>query len=80
MKSKLNEVKVTFPKSEILKFTEGLLKDKQVRCCICNHLYDRNAFGSLEENGRGRRFCPDCSRDILYTNRIHEDQCPPDEY
>jgi hypothetical protein len=44
----------------------------KVICCICEHEYDRTATGALEEMGRGRRFCPDCSRDILLKNGIKD--------
>jgi hypothetical protein len=77
-----NPVVKTLKPETILKISQGSIKRKEVRCCICNIMHDRESFGCLEEHGRGRRFCPDCSRDILLSGRncIHDDDFPPDEY
>jgi hypothetical protein len=55
------------------------IKLSQVRCCICNRLHDRSAFGAGHEIGRGRRFCPYCMSDLLRRNGIKEDDFPPDD-
>jgi hypothetical protein len=62
-----------------LKVISSSIKFDQVRCCICNRLHDRGAYGAGHEIGRNRRFCPHCMSDILITNGIHPDQFPPDD-
>ena len=46
------------------------LKPSEIRCCICEHLYDPETPGSGIEVGTSRRFCKDCFSDILRVNTI----------
>lgn len=51
----------------------GKIGPETIECCICKESYEYGAFGSGEEHGRGRQFCPGCMSDILRTNKIGDD-------